>query len=72
MADKIPTTIHAADRKVLERCAECFDDGQDTDIGRPAIDRLVAIGWLDQVGRGRWQVSPEGEAVLREAESNVE
>lgn len=68
MPDASKTTATSADQRALARCDECFGDGQDTDIGRPAIDRLVAIGWLDHVGRGRWQISPEGEAVLREAE----
>lgn len=58
------TTPTDADRKVLARCWECFDDGQDTDVGRPALDRLTALGWLDKIGRARWQISDEGEAIL--------
>lgn len=57
-----------ADRIALARCAECCEDGQDTDIGRPAIDRLVALGWAEQVGRLRWEISPEGLVILGETE----
>lgn len=63
------TTPTDADRAALARCRDCFDDGQDVDIGRPALDRLTAIGWLDKIGRGRWQTSDEGMAVLAEMEA---
>ena len=55
-----------SDRLALARCWECFEDGQDTDVGRPMLDRLTALGWLDKIGRARWQISDEGEAVLEE------
>lgn len=68
MPDPLPqTTPTDADRAALSRCFECFDDGQDTDVGRPALDRLTALGWLDKIGRSRWQISDEGDAVLAEA-----
>lgn len=60
-----------ADRKALSRCWECFEDGQDTDVGRPALDRLTALGWLDKIGRARWQITDEGLAVLRQMEALV-
>lgn len=60
------TATTDADRIALVRCYNCFDDGQDTDVGRPALDRLVTLGWLDKIGRGRWQIAPEGEAVINE------
>ena len=66
------TTATDADRAAIARCFQCMDDGEDTDIGRPAIDRLVALGWLDQVQRNRWEISGEGYVVLsvmRNAES---
>jgi hypothetical protein len=62
--DNPKTTATPADCAALARCAECFDDGQDTDVGRPTLDRLTALGWLDKVGRNRWEISPEGAAVL--------
>lgn len=67
MADsQSKTTPTDADRATLTRCFECFDDGQDADVGRPALDRLTALGWLDKIGRARWQISDEGDAVLAE------
>jgi len=62
-ADMSPTD---ADRKALARTYECFDDDQDTDVGRPALTRLVALGWVDQIAKGRWQINGEGDAILRE------
>lgn len=50
----------AADRKALARCYECCDDSQDVDVGRAALDRLVAFGWLEQVGKDRWEITSEG------------
>ncbi len=61
-----PTEV---DRSALLRCYECSDDEQDTDIGRPMLDRLVAIGWLDKVARDRWEISPEGDVVLKEIQN---
>ena len=58
------TTITEADRAALLRCHECSEDGQDTDVGRPMLDRLVSLGWLDKTGRNRWEVSADGEAVI--------
>jgi predicted transcriptional regulator of viral defense system len=55
-----------ADRTALVQCHNCVDDGKDADVGRPALNRLVELGWLDKVGRGRWQIAPEGEAVINE------
>lgn len=57
------------DFAALARCNECFDDGQDTDVGRPMLDRLTELGWLDKIGRNRWQISPEGEAILQECQA---
>lgn len=59
------------DRKALARCCECFDDGQHTDVGQPAIDRLVALGWLVPVKRRLWDFTREGIAVLHEDAANV-
>lgn len=58
-----------ADRRALARCYECFDDGEDTDIGRQMLDRLTSLGWLDKIGRARWMISPDGEAILAEMEA---
>ena len=73
MSDSKPqATATAADRAALSRCWQCMDDGEDTDIGRPAIDRLVSLGWLDQVRRNRWEISGDGYVVLsamKDAES---
>lgn len=69
MADTSQTTPANADRQALARCWECFEDGQDVDIGRPALDRLTTIGWLDRVGRSRWQISDEGLAELERVEA---
>lgn len=62
------TTPTDADRLALVRCCECFDDSQDTDVGRPALDRLTALGWLDKIGRARWQISDDGYAILAKME----
>lgn len=66
MTDKSQTTATDTDRQALARCYECFDDGQDTDVGIPALERLVALGWLDKTGRRRWQITADGEAMLKE------
>lgn len=55
-----------ADRKALARTYECFEDGQDTDVGRPALNRLVALGWLDRISQRRWQQNDDGDAIMRE------
>jgi hypothetical protein len=60
MSEKSETTATEADRKALLRTAECFEDWQDTDVGRPALDRLTALGWLDKVGRSQWAISAQG------------
>jgi len=52
------------DRQALERCAECFDDGEDADIGLAAFDRLVALGWLIRTGRRRWEITDVGRKEL--------
>ena len=64
MTDNPDTCTPPEDVKALMRFYECADDNQDVDIGMPAIDRLVAQGWLEEVGRGRWQISETGMGVL--------
>lgn len=56
------------DHRALARFYECADDGQDVDVKRPMLDRLTALGWIDKIGRGRWQISGEGMSVLAEME----
>ena len=52
------------ERQALARCRECFDDGQDTDVGRAMLDRLTALGWLNRLGRAQWEISREGQAIV--------
>lgn len=62
------TTRTTAERQALARCHECFDDGQDTDVGRLMLNRLVELGGLQMVGRARWEVTHEGGSILTEME----
>lgn len=61
----------AADRAALARCDECWSDGEGVDIGSAALARLTALGWIDKVGRSRWEITDEGAAILRHTEAPV-
>lgn len=47
----------------VARFCECADDDEGTDIGRPWLDALTTLGLLSKAGRGRWQVTKQGEAI---------
>lgn len=53
-------------RSALLRCRECWEDDQDVDVGRDKLDALTVFGLLRKVGRGRWEITPAGMALLRE------
>lgn len=65
-SDNIPSVpkvfdpLHAA----LLRCKECWEDDQEADVGRAKLDGLAAFGLLRKVGRGRWEITSEGMALL--------
>lgn len=48
----------------LLRCHECFDDGQDTDVGRAMLDELTVAGWLEQCRPSKWRLSASGQAII--------
>ncbi|RVT91397.1 hypothetical protein EOD42_22340 [Rhodovarius crocodyli] len=50
--------------RALLRCYECAEDGQDTDVGRDMLGKLVAAGWLTKDGRNRWQFTIAGQAIV--------
>jgi hypothetical protein len=49
----------------LLRCKECWEDDEAADVGREKLDGLTAFGLLRKVGRGRWEITPSGMALLR-------
>lgn len=53
-------------RAALLRCRECWEDDEDVDVGRDKLDALTVFGLLRKVGRGRWEITPAGMALLRE------
>src|SRR4051812_43671663 len=53
----------------LLRTHNCFDDNQDTDIGRPMLDALTTIGWLERTQRSpaMWTITGAGSTVIEAA-----
>lgn len=54
--------------KALDRFEECASDGEDVDLSRAAFAALEWLGWIERISaRRRWQMTPEGEAMLASA-----
>lgn len=51
-------------RAALLRCRDCWEDDGDVDVGRDKLDALTVFGFLRKVGRGRWEITPEGLALI--------
>lgn len=70
---KIPVPAKGIDplRAALARCRECWEDDQATDIGREKLDGLAAFGLLRKVGRGRWEITPEGLSLLGQTPADL-
>jgi hypothetical protein len=51
-------------RAALLRCKECWEDDEAADVGREKLEGLTAFGLLRKVGRGRWEITPAGMALL--------
>ena len=49
------------------RLFEIFDDGQDA--RRDLIDRVVKLGFVEKVGRNRWEFNLIGQAIARRLEN---
>lgn len=56
------------DRAALVRCNQCWEDGERADLSIAALHRLADLGWIEEVNRRLWQISPEGMAVLEAME----
>jgi hypothetical protein len=51
--------------KALDRFEECASDGEDVDLSRADFAGLEWLGWIERISaRRRWQMTPEGQAVL--------
>jgi hypothetical protein len=53
-------------RAALLRCRECWEDDEAADVGREKLEALTVFGLLRKVGRGRWEITPPGMALLGE------
>ncbi|WP_327210130.1 hypothetical protein [Rhizobium leguminosarum] len=51
-------------RAALLRCKECWEDDEAADVGREKLEALTVFGLLRKVGRGRWEITPVGMALL--------
>lgn len=49
--------------KALDRCRECWEDGEGTDIGRDKLKALEAFGYIQMNGR-QWEITDFGIKAL--------
>lgn len=52
------------DMAALERLDECFEDGQEYDVSKPAMQRLAELGAVRHHSAGRYSITTFGRIVL--------
>lgn len=61
----IQKTERSADPVIaaLQRCRECWEDGEGTDIGKDKLKALETFGYVRMLGK-QWEITDEGMALI--------